>query len=91
MVKQHVNECVDSDESICAKSVEVNVLRIQTAKAEAGITEQTGTWSRSQEPGFEVKHGSKSLFGTELIYGAKGEGATYKACFFGRSQVQAVA
>ena len=41
--------------------------------------------------GFEVIHGSKALFGVELIYGSKGDGATYKARFFGKSQVVAVA
>ena len=61
------------------------------AKQEAGITEQTETWHRWKELGYEVIHGSKSLFGAELIYGAKGDGATYKARFFGKSQVQAVA
>lgn len=76
---------------ICAKAVPINTERIQMAKDEAGITEQTETWSRWKELGFEVRHGSKSLFGAELIYGAKGDGATYKARFFGRSQVQAVA
>jgi hypothetical protein len=76
---------------ICAKAVPVNAHRIQTAKQEAGITEQTETWSRWKELGYEVRHGSKSLFGAELIYGAKGDGAVYNARFFGRSQVQAVA
>ena len=76
---------------ICTKAVPINAERIQTAKAESGITEQTETWSRWKELGYEVRHGSKSLFGCELIYGAKGDGATYKARFFGKSQVQAVA
>ena len=76
---------------VSEKAKPVNAERIQTAKQEAGITEQTETWSRWKELGYEVIHGSKSLFGAELIYGAKGDGATYKARFFGRSQVQAVA
>ena len=76
---------------ICTNAVEVNARRIQTAKVWTGITEQVETWSRWKELGYEVMHGSKSLFGAELIYGAKGDGATYKARFFGRSQVQAVA
>lgn len=76
---------------LCAKAVEVNALRIQTAKAEAGITEQTETWAGWKARGYEVKHGSKSLFGAELIYGSLGDGATYKARFFGYSQVVAVA
>ena len=76
---------------LCAKAVPINAERIQSAKDEAGITEQTETWSHWKELGYEVVHGSKSLFGVELIYGAKGDGATYKARFFGKSQVVAVA
>ena len=34
--------------------------------------------------------GSKALFGTDLIYAAKGDGAIYKARFFGASQVQPI-
>ena len=41
--------------------------------------------------GYEVIHGSKALFGADLIWGSKGDGAIYKARFFGRSQVQEVA
>ena len=33
----------------------------------------------------------KNLFQVELIYASKGPGATYKASFFGASQVQAIA
>ena len=76
---------------LCAKAVPINAQRIQNAKSEAGVTEQTETWHRWKELGYEVIHGSKSLFGVELIYGAKGDGATYKARFFGKSQVVAVA
>ena len=39
---------------------------------------------------YEVIHGSKALFGVELIWESRGDGAIYKASFFGRSQVQAV-
>ncbi|MBP3468158.1 MAG: hypothetical protein J6K26_01405 [Lachnospiraceae bacterium] len=35
--------------------------------------------------GYEVIHGSKALFGAELIWGSRGDGAIYKARFFGRS------
>ncbi len=38
--------------------------------------------------GYDVIHGSKALFGCELIWGSRGDGQTYKARFFGRSQVQ---
>lgn len=40
--------------------------------------------------GYEVIHGSKALFGCALIWGSKGDGAIYKASFFGRSQVQEI-
>lgn len=76
---------------ISAKAVPINEKRIQAAKAAAGITEDTATWSEWKKAGFEVRHGMKALFGCDLIYGSKGDGATYKARFFGRSQVEALA
>ena len=76
---------------ISAKAEPVNAERIQAAKELAGIVEECKTWSGWKEAGFEVIHGSKALFGCDLIYGSKGDGATYKARFFGASQVQAVA
>ena len=74
-----------------AKAAPINAERIAQAKADAGITEETNTWSGWRELGFEVMHGSKALFGAELIYASKGDGQTYKARFFGSSQVQAIA
>ena len=74
-----------------AKAEEVNTKRIESAKAAAGIIEETNTWSGWKKLGYEVIHGSKALFGTELIWGSKGDGAIYKASFFGRSQVQEIA
>lgn len=76
---------------ISAKAEPINAQRIEEAKAEAGITEETNTWYGWKQKGFEVMHGSKALFGCDLIWGSKGDGATYKARFFGASQVQAVA
>lgn len=76
---------------ITAKAEEVNTKRIESAKAAAGIIEETNTWSSWKKLGYEVIHGSKALFGTELIWGSKGDGAIYKASFFGRSQVQEIA
>lgn len=76
---------------ISAKAVPVNAQRIEAAKAAAGILEEVRTWSGWKEAGFEVIHGSKALFGCDLIHGSKGDGATYKARFFGASQVQAIA
>lgn len=76
---------------ISAKAEPVNAERIRQAKDAAGVTEDTATWSDWKAQGFEVIHGSKALFGVDLIYGSKGDGAIYKARFFGASQVQAVA
>lgn len=76
---------------ITAKATEINAERIAAAKVAAGITEETKTWNGWKEAGYEVIHGSKALFGVDLIYGSKGDGAVYKARFFGASQVQALA
>lgn len=76
---------------ISAKAEPINAARIAEAKAEAGISEQTETWAGWKALGFEAIHGSKALFGVDLIYGSKGDGAIYKARFFGASQVQAIA
>ena len=77
--------------SLSAKAEPINAARIAEAKAEAGISEQTETWAGWKALGFEVIHGSKALFGVDLIYGSKGDGAIYKARFFGASQVQTIA
>ena len=76
---------------ITAKAEELNAKRIERAKTAAGIIEETNTWSGWKKLGYEVIHGSKALFGTELIWGSKGDGAIYKARFFGQSQVQEIA
>lgn len=76
---------------LSAKAEEVNAKRIERAKAAAGISEETNTWSGWKQLGYEVIHGSKALFGTDLIWGSRGDGAVYKARFFGRSQVQEIA
>lgn len=76
---------------ITAKAAPVNDAAITEAKAAAGITEEVNTWSGWREAGYEVIHGSKALFGVDLIWGSKGDGAIYKARFFGASQVQTVA
>lgn len=75
---------------LSAKAAPINAQRIEDAKAAAGITEQTETWAGWKRLGYEVIHGSKALFSCILIYGSKGDGATYKAAFFGETQVQAV-
>ena len=76
---------------LTVKAEPINAARIAAAKAAAGVTEAINTWAAWRDLGFEVIHGSKCLFQTVLIYGSKGDGATYKASFFGRSQVAAIA
>ena len=68
------------------KAAPINAQRIDEAREAAGITEECNTWSAWREAGYEVIHGSKSLFGADLIWGTKGDGATYKARFFSRSK-----
>lgn len=73
------------------KALEINAERIERAKMAAGVTEETNTWSEWKKLGYEVIHGSKALFGCDLIWGSRGDGQTYKARFFGKSQVEAIA
>ena len=73
---------------LSAKARFLNAKRIEDAKESTGITEEVNTWSAWKKLGYEVVHGSKALFSTELMWGSKGDGATYKASFFGRSQVE---
>lgn len=73
-----------------AKAAPINAQRIAEAKAAAGVLEDCKTWSGWRDAGYEVTHGSKALFGADLIYASHGDGAIYKARFFGASQVQAV-
>ena len=76
---------------ISEKAKPVNAERIEAAKKAAGIDEEVKTWSGWRDAGFEVRHGSKALFGCDLIHGSKGDGAIYKARFFGASQVEQIA
>ena len=69
----------------------VNAARIAAAKAAACVQDEANTWAGWQRMGYEVKHGSKALFGVDLIHATKGPGAVYKARFFGASQVAAIA
>lgn len=75
---------------LSAKAVEINQKRIEDAKAAAEVEEETNTWSEWKKLGYEVIHGSKALFGADLIWGSRGDGKVYKARFFGRSQVHTV-
>ena len=72
-----------------AKAEPYNEALIEAAKMECGVTEQVMTWYGWKQAGFMVKHGSKNLFQVELIWAAKGDSKTYKASFFGASQVEA--
>lgn len=76
---------------ISEKAAPMNAERIEAAKQAAGISEEVKTWAGWKAAGFEVIHGSKALFGVDLIHGSRGDGAVYKARFFGASQVQALA
>ena len=71
-----------------AKAEPINAQRIEAAQQSAGVTEQVNTWAGWKAAGYEVVHGSKSLFQAVLIHASKGDTATYRASFFGRSQVQ---
>ncbi len=73
-----------------AKARPINDSRVETARAEAGITESVNTWAGWRESGFEVIHGSKALFQVDLIHASKGDGVIYKASFFSASQVQQI-
>lgn len=72
------------------KAQPVNAERINAAKAAAGVTEEARTWADWKRNGYEVRHGSRALFGCELIHGSRGDGAVYRASFFGASQVEAI-
>ena len=76
---------------LSAKAEPMNAARVEAAKAAAGIVEEVNTWSGWKEAGFEVVHGSRAVFAVNLIHGSRGDGKSYRASFFTRSQVQAVA
>ena len=71
-----------------AKAAPVNAQRIEESRQDFGVTEEVHTWSDWRKLGFEVIHGSRCLFQCPLIHASKGDGQTYKASFFGVSQVQ---
>ena len=62
--------------------------RIEEAQQAAGITEPVNTWAGWKAAGYMVEHGAKALFQAVLIHSSKGDGQTYRASFFGASQVQ---
>lgn len=71
-----------------AKAAPVNAETIQRAAQAAGVDGEVNTWAGWKHLGFEVIHGSKALFQCLLIYASQGDGTTYTASFFNRSQVQ---
>ena len=75
---------------ISAKAKPINEERVENAKKEKNIQEETNTWANWKKLGYEVIHGSKALFQVELIWGSKGDNAIYKASFFGKSQVKLI-
>lgn len=71
-----------------AKAAPVNAQRIEEARQAAGITEPVNTWAGWKAAGYMVEHGAKALFQAVLIHSSRGDGQTYRASFFGASQVQ---
>lgn len=71
-----------------AKAAPVNAHRIEEAQQTAGITEPVNTRAGWKAAGYMVAHGAKALFQAVLIHSSKGDGQTYRASFFGASQVQ---
>ena len=71
-----------------AKAQPINAQRISEAQTAAGVTEEVNTWAGWRAAGCEVLHGAKALFQVVLIHSSKGDGQTYRASFFGASQVK---
>lgn len=71
-----------------AKAQPVNDKRIAEAQNAAGVTEQVNTWAGWKAAGYMVEHGAKALFQAVLIHSSKGDGQTFRASFFGASQVK---
>lgn len=62
----------------------------RAAKAQAGITEDTHTWSGWRALGYEVIHESKALYKT-IMHDPATKTGTRLVSYFGASQVQPVA
>ena len=72
---------------LSAKAETVNAERIESMKKLIGLEGQTvKTWLGWKAEGREVIHGEKAVFSVDLIYGSKGDGATYRASFFTMQQ-----
>lgn len=75
---------------LSAKAEPINAQRITEAAQAAGITEAVNTWAGWKALGYQVIHGSKAIFKAVLIYGSRGDGATYTGSFFTASQVEPI-
>lgn len=64
-----------------------NAKAAMTAKAEAGITEETHTWAGWKVKGYEVIHESKALF-KAVMTDPKTKTGSRLVAYFGLSQVQ---
>lgn len=73
-----------------AKVKAVNAARIETARIAAGCREDVRTWADWKSNGYKVRSGEKAIFKALLIWASKGDGAEYRAAFFGRSQVESI-
>ena len=71
-----------------AKAQPINAQRIEKAQTTAGVAEPVNTWAGWKAAGYMVEHGAKALFQAVLIHSSKGDGQTYRASFFGASQVK---
>lgn len=66
-----------------------NAKTAMTAKATAGIAEETHTWAGWKDLGFEVIHESRALYKAVLADPATKSG-TRVTCYFGVSQVRCI-
>ena len=71
-----------------AKAQPINAQRIEEDQTTAGISEPVNTWAGWKAAGYMVEHGAKALFQVVLIHSSKGDSQTYRASFFGASQVK---
>lgn len=65
----------------------ISYIRLSLSIA-AGVADPVNTWAGWKAAGYMVEHGAKALFQAVLIYSSKGNGQTYRASFFGASQVK---
>ncbi len=76
--------------SVALRMAWANAKTHNAAKAEAGITEETHTWSGWKALGFEVIHESKAMY-RAIISDPSTKSGTRVTCYFGASQVQPIA